>query len=95
MKKLIVLTVLLAFVVGSPVTVLANGSEIKNASQYCKANNDLGFSNHGKCVSLLMAQDGPVKICKEMLNTNPGEFYETYNNLGGCISHIRLGYDPE
>jgi hypothetical protein len=66
MKKLIVLTVLLAFVVGVPVFALANGNGFKNASLFCKANDDLGTS-HGKCLKSLMASDGPVKVCKDLL----------------------------
>ena len=93
MKKLIVLTILLAFVVGVPGTALAGGNE--NVSQFCKANNDLGFSNHGKCVSSLMGPDGAAMICKQILNADPDEFYGDYNNLEGCINHIQLGYITE
>ena len=95
MKKLIALTALLAFIVGTSVCVLANDDESTNASNFCKANEDLGYINHGQCVSVLMAPDGPVKTCKQLLNDDPEEFYDEYNNLGECISHTQDGYVSE
>ena len=100
MKRLIALMIMLTFVVGVPSAVFANGEDIKNASQWCTANDDLNLKNHGSCVSLVRACEGPgntgpVCSCKEFLYRIPSAFYTEYNNLGECISHFQQGYVAE
>ena len=79
MKKLILLTIVIAFVVGGPGLVFANGVEPENASKYCKANDDLDYKNHGQCVSSFKkcytpGNTGPVCVCKEHLGNDPTGF---------------------
>ena len=100
MKKSIALTIILAFIVGLPVAVLANYDGYQNASQWCTAKDDLGLRNHGACVSFLRACEGPgntgpLCACRELLDSNPSGFYDGYNNLGECVSHLRDGYVVE
>jgi len=100
MKRLITLMIMLAFIAVVPSTVFANGAVYKNVSQWCTANDDLNMNNHGSCVKFMKAceeqgNNGPVCSCKELQDSNPTGFYEEYNNLGECISHLRLGYIPD
>ena len=100
MKKMIVFMLLLAFVAGFQVTVLANNGEIQNPSEWCTAKEDLGLRNHGACVSYLRACEGPgntqpLCACKELLNVDPESFFDGYNNLGECVSHLRNGFVSE
>jgi len=99
MKRLFALTMVLVFVVGIPFSVLANDGEYRNVSQFCTANDDLGYSSHGQCVSYLRAcygpgNSGPMCVCRDYLNSDPQGFYDMYNNLRACISHLRHGYVP-
>lgn len=96
MKRLLALTIVLAFVVGSPVFVLAEGP-YRNASEFCKDYNDLGES-HGKCVSIVenlfnRGNADVVGICKVWELLCPESFYEQYDNLGQCISDLRTADD--
>jgi hypothetical protein len=100
MKKLIVLAIIMAFIAGIPSAALANGVDIKNISQWCKANDDWGYSSHGKCVSMYAScnapdNEGPVCACKDALAADPDTFYIEYNNLGDCISVLKNGYITE
>jgi hypothetical protein len=97
MKKLIVLTIMVAFIAGLPSVVLAKGGNIENVSQWCAAKKDLGFGNHGTCVSFVNACNGPGDIgseivCKELLEYSPEVFYTEYGNLTECVNHLSKGY---
>ena len=102
MKKLIALLIVLTFVIWIPGSVVAkkdveNQAEQLNASQYCKANDNMGFNSLGRCVRLYMACNGPgnteaLCICRTFQNEEPTEFYTEYNNLGECINYQRHGY---
>ena len=99
MKRLTALIIMLIFVAVIPVAVFANDVQ-QNASQWCTANDDLGYKNHGTCVSIVKACEepgntGPVCSCKEYLNFDPTGFYNEYNSLDECVDHLRLGYIPE
>jgi hypothetical protein len=88
---------LLLFVIGIPATSLAINGEYSNAAQNCKANDNLGYSSLGKCISVLRACDGlgnteAVCTCKEFLNSAPVGFFDTYNNTAECINFQRHGY---
>jgi hypothetical protein len=93
MKKLLALTIALAFFVGIPVYVLADGP-YRNASEFCKDNGDLGF-RHGICVSIVenlldRGDAAPVDICKLWELLDPLSFYGEYENLGQCINDLRI-----
>jgi hypothetical protein len=97
MKTSLGFVMLLVLVVGISAPVLAIDGEFKNASQWCKANNDLDYSNHGQCVRSVTAcygrgNSGPVCACKDYLDNDPDGFYVEYNNLGECVSHLRQGF---
>jgi len=97
---MILLTVLFMFFFSLPYTIYANDDEYKSMSQFCKANNDLGYASHGKCVSVMMIcenfeNDGPVCTCKTFLNNDPTGFYEMYNSIGECINFLDVGYVEE
>jgi hypothetical protein len=99
MKISIILTLLLAFIIGLPPAILANYDGYQNASQWCTANDDLLLKNHGACVSYLRAckgpdDTGPMCACKELLDSNPDGFYAEYNNLNECVNHLKDGYVP-
>lgn len=96
MIKHLAVAIILAFVVCTPGMLFAD-SEYKNASEWCKANDELGYKKHGQCVSFVTlcyerGNTGPVCACKEYMNNTPVGFYVEYNNLGECISHLRQGY---
>lgn len=105
MKKLIALLIVLTFVIWIPSSVLAkkdvdNQVDQQNASQYCKANNNMGYSSLGRCVRLYVAcnehgNTEAVCICKTYQEEDPPGFYTEYNNLGECISFQRDGYVHE
>ena len=97
MKTLLALMIMLTLAVCIPVPVLANDGDYKNASEWCMANDNLGYSSHGQCVRYVMAcygrgNTGPLCACRDYLNNNPVGFYEEYNNLGECVSHLRHGF---
>jgi len=97
MKKAILLTVLLAFVFTLPAAALA---ELTNASEFCAANDDLGFRNHGQCVSSITSCYGPGGegagcACKQFMSNDPTGFYTEYNNLDECINHLQYGFVKE
>jgi hypothetical protein len=97
MKKLILLTLLMAFIVGLPITTFAKNDAFINPSQWCTANDDLGLSSHGACVKYLMAckgpgDTGPLCGCRELLDFSPQGFYGEYNNLAECVNHLKYGY---
>ncbi len=97
MKTSLAFIIMLVLVVGISVPVLAIDGEYKNASQWCKANDDLGYRNHGQCVRSFTAcygrgNTGPLCACKDYLDSNPGGFHEEYNNLGECVSHLWHGF---
>ena len=97
MKTLLVLTIMLVFLVGTTISVLAIDGDYKNASQFCKANDDLDYSSHGQCVRFVMAcyergNTGPLCACRGFLAYDPTGFYDQYNNLGECVSHLRHGF---
>ena len=101
MKKSIGLLIALAFVIWIPGSVVAKKDvDQQNASQYCKANDNMGYNNLGRCVRVYMACNGPgnteaVCICKTYQHEDPEGFYTEYNNLGECISFHRDGYVHE
>jgi hypothetical protein len=100
MKGPIAFTLAMAFLFGFIPIGNAVAGEAVNASQFCKANGELGYSSHGKCVSILLGayerdENGPVYFCKEFLNNDPEGFYTEYNNIGECISHLVNGYVSE
>lgn len=101
MKRLVVLTVLMTVVVGIPISILAKKDGSRGgAAQFCKANNNLGYEDLGQCVSIFRAHygpgnSGPVGVCKEFVYNAPKAFYENYNSLDDCISHLRNGYVVE
>ena len=97
MKKLTVFAMFLSLVVAFAAATLANDLGPKYAEQFCAANDDLGFSNHGKCVALIATCYGPrgekaICVCKEFLAEDPSGFYTEYNNLGECVNHLQNGY---
>ena len=102
MKKLIALLIVLAFVIWIPSSVVAkkdvdNQVDQQNASQYCDANNNMGYNSLGRCVRVYMACNGPgnteaVCICRTYQDENPTGFYTEYNSLGECINFQRHGY---
>lgn len=92
MKKLLSVTIALAFFVGIPVYVLADGP-YKNASEFCKDVGDFGFS-HGTCVSIVenllnRGDAAPVGICKAWEVLCPSSFYAEYENIGQCVCDFR------
>lgn len=100
MKRLIVFTMMMAFIFGVSGVLFAGDGDIENASQWCTANDDLGYSNHGTCVKFIMSSKGPGDIgsviaCKELLDYSPQIFYDKYNNLTECVSHLQDGYVVE
>ncbi len=106
MKKLLILMILFAFVVGVPGSVLAKKKKDKedikltSASQFCEANGNLGYSSLGDCIDIFLTtygpgNSGPVGVCKEFLNKDPEQFYERYNNLDECVNFLRTGYVHE
>lgn len=105
MKKLIALLIVLAFVIWIPGSVVAkkdvdNQVDQQNASQYCKANDNMGYNSLGRCVRVYMACNGPgnteaVCICRTYQDEDPTGFYTEYNNLGECIGFQRDGYVHE
>ena len=99
MKGPIALTLAMAFLFGVILMGSAVAGEHVNASQFCKANGELGYASHGKCVSILGAyerdENGPAYFCKEFSNNSPESFYTEYNNMGECVSHLVNGYVSE
>ena len=100
MKRLILIFMMLAFMAGFPTSLLANSDGYQNASQFCKANDNLSYKNHGLCVSIANncykgGNKEALCLCKTFLSGDPEEFYSEYNNLGECINHIELGYVTE
>ena len=90
MKKLLALTIALAFVITIPSYVLAN--DYKNASEFCKDNDDFGES-HGKCVSIIencfnRGNASAVCVCKVWELLYPISFYQNYENQGWCVSDL-------
>ncbi len=97
MKRTLAFTIILVLAVGIPVTVLAGDPEYKNASSWCTANDDLGYSSHGQCVKFVIAccesgTTGALYACGGLLANNPKGFYDEYNNLDECISHLKDGF---
>jgi hypothetical protein len=100
MKKVIVFTMLLSLVLVIPSAAFANDISAKDASAYCAANDNLGFKNQGQCVRHLRVcygpgNTGPLCVCNGYLRDEPEGFYDMYNNIGHCISHLRRGVEPE
>ena len=107
MKKLMALSIVLAFVIWIPGSVVAkkvvdNQGEQQNASQYCEANGNMGYDSLGRCVRVYMACYGPgnteaVCICTKHQNEDPIGFYTEsgFNNLDECINFQRHGYPCE
>ena len=105
MKKLIALLIALAFVIGIPGSVIAEKDVDKqvdqqNASQYCTANDNMGYNNLGRCVRVYMACNGPgimeaACICRIYQDEDPTGFFTEYNNQEECISYHRDGYVHE
>ena len=102
MKRFILLTIVIAFIVGSPVSILANNSTIdpQEASKFCKANDDFDYNNHGQCVRYYVTcygpgNSGPVCVCQGFMDSSPNVFFDAYNNFGECVSHLRRGFIPE
>ena len=90
MKKILALTIALAFFATIPAYVLAN--DYKNASEFCKDYDDFG-EIHGKCVSIMencfnRGNATPVCVCKVWEILFPTNFYENYDNQGLCISDL-------
>jgi len=95
MKRLLVLATALALVLGTQGFVLAEGDmQFKNASELCKYYDDFGKS-HGECVSIMQncfnrGSATPVCICKVWELLFPVSFYDNYENLGLCVSGLRV-----
>jgi hypothetical protein len=97
MKRLLAFTIMLVLAIVIPATVLAGDAEYKNASPWCTANDDLGSSSHGQCVKFVIAcyasgSTGALYACGDLLANNPKGFYDEYNNLDECVSHLRHGF---
>jgi hypothetical protein len=104
MKKLIALLIVLAFVIWIPGFVVAkkdknveNKVDQQSASQFCEANDNMGYNSMGRCVRVYMACYGPgnteaVCICRNFQNESPTAFYTEFNNLNECINFERQGY---
>jgi len=103
MKKFVILTILIAFVIGVPASMLAKGKdkptsiEFMNAAQFCDANGNLGYGSFGQCMSIFRACYGPgnsgaICVCKQFQKGEPQQFYVQYNNLDECVNFIRTGY---
>lgn len=102
MKRFAILTILLVFLLGIPLSTLAKGGkeESGSAAQFCTANNNLGYNSSGQCISVFRTMygpgnSGPVAVCKELLNNAPETFYGNYNSVDDCVSHLRNGYIAE
>lgn len=97
MKTSLAFIMMLVLVVGISAPVLAIDGEFKNASQWCKANDDLGYASHGQCVRFFRAcyepgNTGPLCVCRDYFDNDPTGFNDVYNNLGECVSHLRQGF---
>ena len=100
MKKLIVLTMVMALFIGIPVCVFAQG-ESRDALAFCKTyakSPDFAahFKNLGECVSYVRAcsnpkDDAELCICRMKRMINPPGYEEFYGTqaLGPCIKHLR------
>ena len=105
MKKLIGLLIVLAFVIWIPGSVVAkmdvdNQVAQQNASQYCKANDNMGYNSLGRCVRVYMVCSGPGNmeaacICRAYQDEDPTGFFTEYNNQEECVSFHRDGYVHE
>jgi hypothetical protein len=100
MKKMIVFIMLLSLVLVIPSAAFANNISPKEAAAYCAANDNLGFQNQGQCVRYLRVcygpgNTGPLCVCNGFLLERPQDFYDMYNNIGHCISHLRGEVEPE
>src|SRR4030042_2349884 len=94
MKTPLSLMIMLVLAICLSTPVLANA---ENDSQWCKANDNLGYSSHGQCVRYVKAcnepgNTGPLCACRTYLNNDPEGFYVEYNNLGEWISHLQDGF---
>ena len=99
MKKFIALLIVLTFVIGIPGAVVAKVDQ-ENANQFCKANNNMGYNNLGRCVRVYTACYRPgnmeaVCVCETYQSEDSTGFYTEYNNLAECISFQRDGYVHE
>jgi hypothetical protein len=97
MKTSVAFIIILLLIVGISLPVLAIDGEYQNASQWCTANDDLDYGNHGQCVKSVMGYytsggTGALYACKDLHANNPKGFYDEYNNLNECISHLRHGF---
>jgi hypothetical protein len=102
MKRLIALSILLVFVIGTPMLLFAKKEkgEDKTYAQFCMANGNLGYRSLGECVAVLSScnrpgNTGPECACEEFLNNDPQGFYVEYNSFAECISHLRDGFVSE
>ncbi len=102
MKRFAILTILLVVFVGIPLSTLgkSGNDESGSAAQFCKANDNLGYSSLGQCINIFKTSyspgnSGPVGVCKEFLNKDPEQFYDSYNNLDECVNFLRTGYVHE
>ena len=80
MKKIIALLIVLTFVIGIPGAVVAKVDQ-ENASQFCKANDNMGYNNLGRCVRVYTACYGPgnteaVCVCKTYQSEDSTGFYK-------------------
>jgi len=101
MKKLVVLTMVMALFIGIPVCVFAQVDRT-DASAYCKSlaatweDFAAHFKNLGECVSYVQAcsnpkDDAELCICRMKRMINPPGYEEFYGTqaLGPCIKHLR------
>lgn len=107
MRKLLILSVLLVFVIGVAGSVLAKGEkknkediQLTRAIQFCEANSNLGYSSFGECMGIFAVaygpgKAGPVGVCSAFMNNNPENFYVQFNNLNECRKFLQTGYVHE
>ena len=94
MKTLLVLMTILAIGVCIVGPVFAVNGGFSDAWEWCKAHDNLGYKNTGMCVRYVVVcygpgNTGPVCACEDYQNVDPVGFYDMYNNLGDCVSHLR------
>jgi len=60
-------------------------------NDFCKANNELGLSNHGECVTLLKGKSNnlPPTLCKYLKENYAAIFDANFKNQGDCVSYFR------
>jgi hypothetical protein len=92
MRKVTLVLCAVALVFGSFAMVAQADSQQSFFNNFCKWFDDLGFDNHGQCVSFFAKElnnNGPAEFCK---STFFGvEFWDLlgFKNRGECVSFFR------